>query len=131
MRLLRDERGIVIDWLIKLIVFLAIAGVVLFDGGSILVNRLTATASAEDVAAATASDIAFSGSRPNQQALEELASEQAADFGVKLLEVTLDTEGILSVRVRKRATTILANKIGFLKKYLRATGSAQSSINPQ
>ena len=49
---LSDERGILVSWLVKLLLGLAIAGLLLFEVGAIAVNTFTLSSSANDIAIA-------------------------------------------------------------------------------
>src|SRR5688572_31019160 len=47
-----NERGVIISWLVKLVLTLAVIGVIVFDFGSIAVNYFTLDSAADDAAVA-------------------------------------------------------------------------------
>lgn len=125
---LRDERGVLLRWIVKLLLGLAIAAIVLFDVGAIAVNDFTLSSSATDIANALATSAQQSGSAtPNQTQLETEGQELAKEAGAKLVSVTVDTSArVVKVRLRRRAHTLIVNHIGPIKKWGRATADAQS-----
>jgi hypothetical protein len=131
MNLMRDERGVVVDWLLKIGLFLVVGGVVLFDSGSIVVNRLSAEATADDVATLAANEVAFGGGVASDDAVEVAVKEEAARHNVRLVEFAFDsTEGTIYVKVRKRATTLVAGRFDVFDDWIRATGEATASTRP-
>jgi hypothetical protein len=128
---MRNQRGVVVEWLLKIVIFIAVAGVVLFDTGSIVVNRLSAQATAEDVATVAANEVAFAETDINPIDLEEAVEAEAEKRDVKVLKFDYDPEeGILSVRIRKKALTIVAGRFDVFKDWIRATGEATASTKP-
>jgi hypothetical protein len=131
MNLIRDERGVVVDWLLKIGLVLVVGGVVLFDSGSIVVNRLSAEATADDVATLAANEVAFGGETFTEADVEEAVEVEATRHGVKLLKFTYDSsEGEIYVKVRKRATTMVAGRFDVFDDWVRATGEATASTRP-
>ncbi|MGH2693441.1 MAG: hypothetical protein ACRDJJ_01370 [Actinomycetota bacterium] len=128
MNLTRDERGVIVDWLIRITLLVVVGGVVLFDTGSIVVNRLSAEATADDVATLAANEVAFGGDTFTPAQVEEAVEVEAERHEVKLLKFTYDAaEGTIFVKVRKRATTIVAGRFDVFNDWTRATGQATSS----
>jgi hypothetical protein len=125
---LRDERGILVSWLVKLLLGLAIAGLVLFDAGAIAVNTFTLSSSANDIANALATSIQQSGSaRPNEAALQDEGKELADEAGATLVSVSIDTQArVVKVRLRRRADTLIVSHVGPIEDWGRATADGQS-----
>jgi hypothetical protein len=119
---LADERGIIVSFLIKVVIGLAIAGFVLIEGGQIVFARITA----EDVADRAASD----GARAYQdtgdvRSAHRAAMEVAEEDDAKLRKFVVNpADGSVRVVVRKRADTLLVDKIGFLEGLTIAEGKA-------
>src|SRR5688572_6222420 len=90
MRRTRDESGIIVSWLLKIVLLLAVIGVVGFDLGSIVVNNVTLDSSAETVAVSVSLivDEAPGGVVPDTR-IYELAVEA----------VESETEGVAGARV--------------------------------
>jgi hypothetical protein len=131
MNLIWDERGVIVDWLIKIILLVVVGGTILFDTGSIVVNRLSAEATADDVATLAANEVAFGGETFTAAEVEEAVEVEAERHDVKLLKFEYDaTEGTIFVKVRKRATTFVAGRFDVFNDWTRATGQATSSTRP-
>ena len=135
MRGARDESGIIINWLVKVGVFLAVLGVIGFDAGSIVVNTVTLSSSAEDVAIAVSLKVdssttfsTFSDIQVYNMAVDEVNDESSGVAGAKVLRkgTEIDEEGVVQVRLRRRANTLIAKYIGPLKKYTVGTGTGQA-----
>ena len=125
---LRDERGIIVSWLVKLVIALAIVGVVLFDAGAIAVNAFTLSSTAGDIATALSTTVQQSGTASiNENQLENQAQELADDAGAKLVSVTVDTNArIVKVRLRRSADTLIVRRVDPISKWGRATADGQS-----
>ena len=125
---LRDERGILVSWIVKLLIGLAVAAVVLFDAGSIAVNAFTLSSSATDIANALATTIQQSGSAsPNEAQIENEARDLADDAGAKLVSVTIDkTSRTVKVELRRKADTLIVSRVGAIEKWARATAEGTS-----
>jgi hypothetical protein len=126
MRSLRDERGVVLNWLFKITLVLAVLGVVIFDAGSIAVNFFGLDSTADDMAVILTTEIG-SGGLPDSQSPQLIArAEQlAAENSARLKEVTYDGE-VLRVVLKRKATTLIVGRIGPLKDWTRATAEGQS-----
>lgn len=132
-----DESGIIVSWLVKLVLLLAVIGVAGFDVGSIVVNNVTLSSSAETVAItiSLAVDEAPEGSFPDTRvydlAVEIVNSETDGVAGAHVVRkgTEIDDEGIVHIRLRRRADTLVTDLIGPLKKYTVATGNGQAGTN--
>lgn len=125
MNLHRDERGLITAWFVKLLVGFAITAVVLFDAGSIAVNFFSLDSTADDIAVA----LIPSGSRlepSDQDELERQAQELAAESDARLLELSVDQAGIVRIKIRRRADTLVVKRIGFMSDWARATAEGQA-----
>ena len=132
---IRDERGIVADWLIKIVIGLAVFGVIAYDAGSILVNHFTLDSSAEDVAIAVSTDIG-PASQANQYTPDEVwrlakARVEDEEEGVSGARVAkegtfIDQAGIVYIRLRRTADTLIVRRIGAIEDWARATADGQA-----
>ena len=125
---LRDERGIIVSWLVKLLIGLALVSVVLFDAGAIAVNAFTLSSTASDIANALATSVQQSGSASvSQSELEGQAKDLAHDAGAKLVSVTVDTnERVVKVKIRRKADTLIVSRVSAFEDWGRATAEGQS-----
>ena len=136
MRIPRDERGVVFDWLLKLVLFLAILGVVLFDTGSIAVNHVTLDSAANDTANAISLAISQRSRPPNQNELLLEATQLVAsgETGAATAEVIpegtfVDTSGVVHITLRRRADTIVVEQITVIRDWALATADGRAASN--
>lgn len=130
-----DESGIVISWLLRIVVALAIAGVVLFDAGSIVVNYFAVEGTADEVATAVTLDLAtnvvpnLECNRRSASPLCRAAYEAAREKGVKIVSARFDQQGVFHVEVRRTAETLVVGRIGAIEGWAKATASAEADTN--
>lgn len=132
--MMRDERGIVADWLVKILLGMAIFGVIAYDAGSIAVNYFTLDSSADDVAIAVSLSVGSGAARnytPDEIYRLAQAEVEAEDGGVAdarvLREGTgISPDGIVHVRLTRVADTLIVKRIGPIKKRARATVDGQA-----
>ncbi len=123
----KDERGLVVAWLVKLVIGFVIAGVILFDAGSIIVNYVTLESTARDIAVAVTTEAA-QANVVNQSTVTLAAKELAEESNVRLLDATLDQEGRVHIKIRRKADTLIVGRIGPLEDWTRATVEAEASL---
>jgi hypothetical protein len=135
--LVRDERGVVTGWFVRVILSLAIAGVVLFDAAALVINYFGLDSAADEMAVAISTDVDSLPNRANFKCDVRNVSAAAPRFcqeahnlanesNATLLEASLDQESIVRVRLRRTADTVLVKRLGFLKKYGVARAQGQS-----
>ena len=119
---MRDERGVVLNWLVKLLLGLAIGGVILYDAGSIAVNYFTLDSASGDIANEIATDISTGKLSPQDvRILEETAKRKAKDKDAKLLKFDIDAKGDIHVRLRRTADTLIVSHVGPIEDWGQAT----------
>jgi hypothetical protein len=118
-----DERGIIVSGLVKLLIGLAIAGLVLMEAGQIVFARITVRDLADRAAAAGANAYGDTGSiDAAHDAVVEVLDD---DDDAKLKRFVVDpAERSVRVVIRKRASTLIVDKIGFLEGLTIAEGKA-------
>ncbi|HET7482795.1 MAG TPA: hypothetical protein VFK89_08040 [Actinomycetota bacterium] len=137
MREYRDETGIIVSWLVKIVLFFAVIGTVLFDAGSIVINSVTLDSSADQVAIAVSLKLADNpGQFVTDQQVYDLAKTEVADpedgvAGAKVARkgTEIDDAGIVHVRLKRRARTLVTKYIGPLKHFTAGTGNGQASTD--
>jgi hypothetical protein len=119
-----DERGIIATSLIKIVLALAVVGFLAIEAGSILFTRLTIQDTAERVASAGAAS--FDDTQSVELAREAaVQSLEDHDDEAKLKKFVVNPlNGNVRVVIRKRANTMVADKVGFLKDLTLAGGDA-------
>jgi hypothetical protein len=114
-RVLRDERGIVVSWLLKLLVSIAIVGLVAFEAGAILVAHVSADSAASDAAGVAAFVVALGG---NDRSAQNAANEAAAKDGAKLISFAVAADGkTVTVTIEKTARTMIVQRISQLRSW--------------
>ena len=125
---LRDERGVIVDWLARTVLVLALVGLVLFDGASSAVNYIGLQGVVDEAAAALSADLTGS-IRPTENQIAEGAAALAEEHGARLLKVELDSQGVVLIKMRRTAQTIFLGRISAAKKWTRATAVAHFDTN--
>jgi hypothetical protein len=126
MQRVRDERGVVLTWLLQITLVIAVVGTVLFDAGSIGWNYFGVDARADDIALELSDKV--EGNTAAQ--LEEEAKRLAKEAGGRYVKGSLEIgEDKVTVGFRREATTIVVGRIGPLEDWTKAsaTGSAPTS----
>ena len=123
-----NERGVIADWLVKVVVGVGLAAVVLFDAGSIVVNFFGLDSVASEVAVDVSTQIG-AGGLDTQREIETAAQQLADTKGAKLVSAHVDEEGVLHVKVKRVATTIVVGRIGPIKQWAKATAEGSSSTD--
>jgi len=132
---LRNERGIVASWLAKIVIGFVIFGVIAYDAGSIMVNFFTLDSGAEDLAIAMSLDITRANANQfTDEEVFDLATElvESPDNGVDGAKVlrkgtSIDDEGVVHVRLRRSADTLIVKRIGAIEDWAEATSDGSSS----
>ncbi|HEV2757169.1 MAG TPA: hypothetical protein VG318_15495 [Actinomycetota bacterium] len=129
-----DERGVVVTWLLRVLVVIAIIGAVLFDVGAIGVNFFTLDGTADEVAVEV-STLVSTGTAPvpNLQCLKRsnvpacaAVYNVAREHGVKVVTATFDQEGVFHIELRRTANTLIVSRIGPIEDWATATASASA-----
>ncbi|CAN5454411.1 hypothetical protein BH18ACT16_BH18ACT16_05000 [soil metagenome] len=125
---LRDERGVIVDWLARTVLFLALLGLVLFDGTSAAVNYLSLQGVVDETAAVVSTDLTGS-SRPTATQIAEEAAALAEEHGARLVKAEMDSQGVVLIKMRRTAKTLFLGRIPAAKKWTRATAFAHFDTN--
>lgn len=119
------ENGQISNWLVKIVVFLGIAGVLVIEGGAILVARGTSADAAQGATSEAAFAIKTQGIRGDPEAS---AREYATSKGVEFVSISYNqAAATVTVTVRRKAKTLFTHKIEALRKYTVATSSFTKS----
>lgn len=118
-----DESGFIVSWLGKLAIGFALVAVLLFDGGSILINFFTLDSSADEIAIKLTTDL--TSQELSEVRLKPQAEELAKEIGARLLDLRVE-ENVVYVTLRRRADTLVVGRIGPIEDWARATAEGQS-----
>ncbi len=133
--MLRDERGIIGDWIVKVVLGMAIFAVIAYDAGSILVNYFTLDSGADDVAVAVSTTVVTSSNAAQytdeeifQLAKAQVNSEDGGVEGARVLRegTNIDDAGVVHIRLRRTADSLIVSRIGAIAKWARATSDGQA-----
>ena len=120
--LVGDQRGFILGWLGRLLIGFVLVAIVLFDGGSILVNYFTLDSTADEIAVKATTDI-LPGFEEGD--VETKVRELALEAGAKLVSIRVENN-ILYVTLRRRADTLVVGRISPIADWARATVEGQA-----
>lgn len=122
-----NERGIIVNWLLKLLIGFAVVSVVLYDVGSVMVNFFTLDSRADEIAVQVSSELGRNFSVHQERQYEEVAMELARESDARLVDFRIDKDlGILYVSLRRRAPTLVVRHIPPIADWARATAEGQA-----
>ena len=114
-------------WLLRTVVIFAAVAVLLFDAGSIAVNFFTLDNKADEIAVSLGTSLTNREINPfNAREVTLAAEEIANDAGAKLVKAELNEEGVVTVRIRRTASTVLFGRFSQLRDWVRATADARA-----
>jgi hypothetical protein len=124
--LTESEQGQIAGWLVKLVVFIGIAGILILEIGGVLIAKGTVA----DAAASAAVDAAFAMKTTfNEAEAESAARQTAADKGSEFVSISIDRAGkTVTVTLQRKAKTRIVQHVSFLFKYAKAQASATRSF---
>ena len=122
-----DERGLVAGWAAKLILFLALLGVVIYDGAAIAVNAFQLDGISDKIAVEVSEGADEQGSL---HLLERSAMKMARQHQARLvrLELSEDKEW-LQVTVRRDANTVVVSRFSRISHWGRTSATGKSFTN--
>lgn len=123
----RDERGFVVGWLIKVVLALGIFALAAFEAGAVVVARVQIDDAAIDAAVAAADEmVATSDLARAEEVARDVAETQSATL--VRIRLTRDRRSVV-VTLSKRARTVLVQRIGSLERYALVTSTHSSRIS--
>lgn len=133
----RDERGIIISWLVRILLGLALLGVVVFDAGAIAVNYFAVDKTADEVALAVSTALKTgTPASPNVECNRRstvpacvTVYDIARDHGVKIVSARFDEQGVFYVHLRSTARTLVVRRVGAIEGWGKASASAEAATN--
>ena len=126
MTLSSDRGGIVTGWLVKLVLSLAIFGLVAFEAGAIVVAKVTIESIAGDVLT-EAKGVYGSGGDGEQAELTARAVAERNDATLDSFEVVEDGDAIV-VTVSKKAKTLWLHRLGFAEDWTVARSTRRRGL---
>ena len=124
--LIRDERGLVVNWLIKVIIGFVIIGILLFEVAALLLVRVRASDIAAD--AATEAGFTYRDTRSEERA-SETAESYAEREGAEFISLTVDEERrVITVTVQRTAKPLFIDRIEAFDRWITAEASESVPI---
>ena len=120
-----DERGLILNWLMKILIFMGVVSFALFNAGAIAVNVVGLSSTADDIAVEVSTTLA-QGPSMQPRELQAEASRLARRAGAKLVGVWVDDSRVLHVKLKRRARVVLIDDIDALRPYIVAKATGQS-----
>ena len=128
MNLHSDQRGLVAGWAVKLIIFLALLGIVMYDGAAIAVNMFQLDGISHEVAAEVAEEAG--GETNSIPVLERSAREIARAHDTHFVSLKLsDDKEVLRVTVRRDASTVVVNQVDQVSDWGQTEATGKSFTN--
>jgi len=122
----RNERGVILDWLLKVVLVLALVGVVVFEMASLVVNHVGLDSAANDIALAVSTSVSSRGFT-SQADLEEEVGSLAKEAGARVVKVRLnEVEHRLRIKLARRAETLIVGRVPALRPWTRATAASSA-----
>ena len=127
---MHEHGAIVMGWLTKVVVALAIVAIIGFDTVAVMASHVTLKDDANG--AAEAANTAWNENHRSVQAAYDAAALFARQHGEELpvRDFSVDPTGTVHVRLTKTTTTLVFQRIGPLKKYTTTTQTGEAS-SPQ
>jgi hypothetical protein len=125
---LRDERGVIIDWLGKMLLVMAILGTIAYEAGAIAVNYFSLDSKANEIALEIATDLQ-DGALPenNDEAVETATRALAKEAGAKLVAYEYDRENdLFYVTLKRSANTLIVSRIDATKDWVVARSNGKA-----
>jgi Flp pilus assembly protein TadG len=119
----RDEGGIITGWLVKLVVILAVFGVVLFDAIGCGTVRMRTQDAAQQAARTAAIKNNTNVAVATQAATQYLATDYP-EYQLVANSVVLAADGTVTLQVHGHADSIVLKHLGPLADWAQATATA-------
>lgn len=120
-----ERGGIVTGWLLKLVLSLAIFGLVAFEAGAIVVAKVTIESVAGDVL--TEAKGAYGSNDAEQAEATARAVAERNDATLESFEVVEDGNAIV-VTVSKKAKTLWLHRVGFAEDWTVARSTRRRGL---
>ena len=117
----------VVSWLVKLVLFTAVAAFVLLNAGAIVTNIFGLSNNADEIAISLSTTMAGDRSMSPFE-VQQQAEQMASKDGAKVVRVWVDGHNVLHVRLQRRAHVALIGDIKPLKHFVVAKQTGTSSI---
>jgi nitrogen fixation protein FixH len=120
------ERGIVLGWILRIVMGVALAGVLLYEAGAVIVAAIDADTAARSAAQEAASTYARNqdAAAARADADHEASLEGSAVTAFRAGASAAPGQWVVTVTVRKSAKTLFIQHIPGLRRYVVQTASS-------
>jgi Flp pilus assembly protein TadG len=127
-RLHRDERGLLVSFVVRFALVIALMVLAVEEGGQILLAQIHAGTAARTAAQAAANTFHTTHSEGRA---EDSAVKAARDFDPKaqVLTVVVHPDETVTVTVMETAKTLVVHRVGFLKDFGQQQATQQESFS--
>jgi hypothetical protein len=112
----RDARGFVAGLIVKSVVVFALLGLVLYEGGQVVVAQIKAHTAARAGAQVGANSFHSTGNHAVARAAAEAATAEKWS-GARLTSFDIDQEGAVTVTARVEANTVVLSRLSFTRPW--------------
>jgi len=109
---LRDERGVIIGFVVKTLVIFAILGVVAFDAGQVVVDQIKAGDVAQ-TAAQAAADTYYSTKNQDRAKQAGITAAAEEDPTAVVESIQIMSDGSAVATIERTATTLIVQRVSF------------------
>jgi Flp pilus assembly protein TadG len=114
--LLRDERGVIVNFLVKTLVVFALLGLIAYDLGQVVVAQVKA----QDAAAAAAqagADTWYSSKDANKARVAAQDAAASEDPASHIIHFQVNSNGSVTVTVERTANTLIVERVPPLRHF--------------
>jgi Flp pilus assembly protein TadG len=122
---LRDERGVIISFVVKTLAIFAILGVVAFDAGQVVIDQVKAGDAAQ-TAAQAAADAYYSTKNEDRAKQAGMQAAAEEDPTAVVTSIQILANGTAVVTVERPAATLVVQRVSFLKHFGEQTATDQA-----
>jgi xanthine dehydrogenase iron-sulfur cluster and FAD-binding subunit A len=114
-------------YLTRMVLAFAVVAVILFDLGAIAVNFFTLDSKADEVAVSIATSVTNNELPTNNpKAIFDAAEVLAKDAEAKLVRAEIDQEGVVTIRLRRAADTLVVGRVSAFEDWTESTADARA-----
>jgi len=126
-RLHRDERGLLVSFVIKFALVIALMVLAVEEGGQILLAQIHAGTAARSAATAAANTFHTTHSEAQAQA-SAVNTAKDLDPMAEVVGVVVNPDASVTVTVVETAKTLVVHRVGFLKDFGQQEATEQESF---
>lgn len=124
----RDERGVIVNWLVRIAITTAVVGVILFDAGAIAVNFFGLDSTADDIAVSVSNLVKNNSPDLSAVQMEVEARKLAKEADARLTSFEYDeVNHQITLTIKRKANTLIVSRVGAIEDWGKATAESVAS----